>query len=141
MKQFKFKNGTVLGTNDPELITELITPGHEITDTYGRDMRVKDLKRILNELPDDMLVIMPVIGEDDANHICGFGKIRTAGVLICEGEEDREALCLNAAADGQDIADQVHFSGRDVGVEKILFGTSKYNEKARQMRNKLLKEY
>lgn len=122
-------------------ITELIKPGHEITDTYSRDMRVKDLKRVLNTLPDNMLVIMPVIDEDDANHIYGFRKIRTAGVLISEGEEDREVLCLNAAADGQDIADQVHFSGRDVGVEKILFGTSKYNEKARQMWNKLLKEY
>lgn len=104
-------------------------------------MRVKDLKWILSKLPDDMAIVIPVIDEYDANRIYGFRKVRTAGVLISEGEEDREVLCLNAAADGHDIADQVYFSGRDVGVEKILFGTSKYNEKARQMRNKLLKEY
>ena len=93
------------------------------------DMRVKDLKNIIDSLPDDMLIIMPVIDEDDANHINGFRKVRTAGVLVCDGEEDTEVLCLNAAADGQDIADQVHFSGKDVGVKQILFGSSKYEER------------
>lgn len=92
------------------------------------NMRVKDLKKILDGLSDEMIVVIPVIDEDDANHIYGFRKVRTAGVLICEGEEDREAICLNAAADEQDIADQVHFSGRDVSVKEILFGTSKYED-------------
>lgn len=86
-----------------------------------QDMRVKDLKHILEQLPDDMAVIIPVIDEKDANHIYGFRYVRTAGVLISEGEQDREVLCLNAAADGQDIADQVYFSGRDVGVKNVLF--------------------
>ncbi len=91
-----------------------------------QNMYVKDLKKILNELPDDMPVIIPVIDEEDANHIYGFRHVRTAGVLISDGEQDREVLCINAAADGQDIADQVYFSGRDVGVKNVLFGTSKF---------------
>lgn len=92
-----------------------------------QNMYVKDLKKILKELPDDMPIIIPVIDEDDANHIYGFRHVRTAGVLESYGEDN--AFCLNAAADGQDIADQVHFSGRDVGVKSILFGISKYDEK------------
>ena len=91
------------------------------------NMRIKDLKHILEQLPDNMAVIIPVIDENDANNISGFRHVRTAGVLISEGEHDREVLCLNAAADGQDITDQVYFSGRDVGVKEVLFGYSKYD--------------
>ena len=92
------------------------------------DMRVKDLKKILDGLSDEMIVVIPVIDEDDANHIYGFRKVRTAGILVDEysDEDEREVICLNAAADEQDIADQIHFSGRDVSVKEILFGTSKY---------------
>lgn len=32
--KYDFKNGTKLCTNDLELVTKLITPGKEITDTY-----------------------------------------------------------------------------------------------------------
>ena len=92
-----------------------------------KNMYVKDLKKILNKLPDDMPIIIPVIDEDDANHIYCFRHIRTAGVLASYGEED--ACCLNAAADWQDIADQVHFSDIDVSVKSILFGVSKYDRK------------
>lgn len=92
-----------------------------------KNMRVKDLKKILDKLPDDMPIIIPIIDEDDANHIYGFRYVRTAGVLASYGEED--ACCLNAAADKQDIADQVHFSGKDVSVKSILFGVSKYDRK------------
>ena len=92
-----------------------------------QNMYVKDLKKILNELPDNTPIIIPVIDYDDANHIYGFRHVRTAGVLESYGEED--ACCLNAAADGQDIADQVHFSSIDVGVKSILFGVSKYDRK------------
>ena len=110
-----------------ESITKLIKPGHEIVNTY-QNMQVKDLKHILEQLPDDMAVIISVIDEEDANHVYGFRYVRTAGVLISEGERDREVLCLNAAADGQNIADQVHLSGRDVGVKEILFGCKAGNE-------------
>ena len=92
-----------------------------------KNMYVKDLKKILNKLPDDMPIIIPVIDEDDANHIYCFRHVRTAGVLASYGEED--ACCLNAAVDGQDIADQVHFSDIDVSVKSILFGVSKYGRK------------
>ena len=118
---------------DNESITKLIKPGHEIVNEY-QNMQVKDLKHILEQLPDDMAVIIPVIDEEDANHIYDFRHVRTAGVLVSEGEQDREILCLNAAADRQDIADQVHLSGRDVGVKEILFGCRAGNE----MLNKLL---
>ena len=118
---------------DNESITKLIKPGHEIVNEC-QNMRVKDLKHILEQLPDDMEVIIPVTDEEDANHIYGFRNVRTAGVLVSEGKQDREVLCLNAAADRQDIADQVYFSGRDVGVKEILFGCRAGNE----MLNKLL---
>ena len=111
-----------------ENITKLMKPGHEIVNKC-QNMRIKDLKHILEQLPDDMAVIIPVIDEEDANHIYGFRHVRTAGVLISEGENDREVLCLNAAADEHDIADQVYFSGRDVGVKEVLFGYSKYDKK------------
>lgn len=96
-----------------------------------KDMRVKDLKNIIEKLQDDLLVIIPVINEDDANEIIGFRKVRTAGILTCEYEDDTEALCLNASADEQNIADQVYFSGKgsEVGVKEILFGYSKYEER------------
>ena len=96
------------------------------------NMRIKDLKHIIEQLPDDMAVIIPVIDEEDANHIYGFRHVRTAGVLISEGEKDQEVLCLNAAADEHDIADQVYFSGRDVGVKEVLFGYSKYDGKEKK---------
>lgn len=118
---------------DNESITKLINPGHEIVHEY-QNMRVKDLKHILEQLPDDMAVIMPVIDEEDANHIYGFRHVRTAGILISEGEQDQEVLCLNTAADMKDIADRVHLSGRDVGVKSVLFGCRADNE----MLNKLL---
>lgn len=95
----------------------------------NQNMLVKYLKKILNDLPNDMPIIIPVIDEDNANHIYGFRYVRTAGELACYSEQDREVLCLNAAADGQDIADQVYFSGQDVSVNKILFGVSKYEKK------------
>lgn len=89
------------------------------------DMRIKDLKQIIDKLPDDMLVVIPVIDEESVDRIYGFRKVRTAGILTCEAEQDPEVLCLNAATNDYDIADQVHFSGRDVDVVKVLFGESK----------------
>lgn len=85
------------------------------------NMYVKDLKKILNELPDDMPVIIPVSDEYDSNRIYGFRYVRTAGMLVCEYEQDQKVLCLNAAVDGQNIADQIRLSGIDVSVKKILF--------------------
>lgn len=91
------------------------------------DMRIRDLKKIINELPDDMVVVIPVIDEDNSNHILGFRLVRTAGVLECVYEKDPKAFCLNACADNYDLADQVHFSGKDVSVLSVDFGTSKFD--------------
>ena len=93
------------------------------------NMTVSQLKNIIAELPDDMSVIIPVIDEDDCNRIFGFRHVRTAGILVDDyAEKDNKVLCLNAATDEKDIADQVYFSGKEVSVEKILYGTSKYEK-------------
>ena len=91
------------------------------------NLTVGDLKRILEGLPDDMMVVIPVVDEDDVNRIFGFRKVRTAGILECEyeAEEERKVLCINGACDNQDIADQVASSGKDVSVTEILYGPSK----------------
>lgn len=94
-----------------------------------QDMLVKDLKKILRKLPNNMPVVIPVVDEDDVNHIYSFHHVRTAGELICEYDKDPKVLCLNAA-DDKDIADQIHFSGKDanIGIKKILFGMSKHKK-------------
>lgn len=87
-------------------------------------LTVGGLKTILEELPDEMPIVIPVIDEDDVNRIYGFRKVKTAGILECEFETENEkkVLCVNGASDGYDIADQVHFSGRDVSVITVLYG-------------------
>lgn len=96
---------------------------------YTNDLRVKDLKTILDGLPEDMLVIIPVVDEDYVNTIRGFRNVRTVGILECLDEEpnERRALCLNGAKDGADIADQVRFSGCDVSALTVLYAYSKYD--------------
>ena len=71
------------------------------------NMTVKDLKEIVNKLPDDMEVIIPVIDEYNADDIQAFRLVRTAGVLEADGE--RPALCLNSSSGGN-ISDQVEKS-------------------------------
>lgn len=97
-----------------------------------KNMTIADLKEIIKDLPNNMPVIIPVVDEDNCNHIFSFRFVRTAGLLSDEGEEYRTVLCLNAAADENDIADQVRFSRRNVNVEKILFGQSKYDEEEKE---------
>ena len=48
------------------------------------NMTVKELKDILKDLPDDMVVVIPATIEkidDDYNHIDCFMYVRTAGIL------------------------------------------------------------
>ena len=92
-----------------------------------KSMTNAELKNLITDLPDDMPVIIPVIDEENCNRIFGFRLVMTAGLLSDENEEYQTVLCLNAAND-QDIADQVYFSGKDVSVEKVLFGQSKYDK-------------
>lgn len=89
---------------------------------YYDFMTVKDLSDILSELPDDMKIVIPVVDKEDVNYILGFRKVRTAGVLHCETEQDTEVLCLNGATDGRDISDQVMLNNLDVDVVKVLYG-------------------
>lgn len=93
-----------------------------INSNYHDFMRVSNLKNIICDLPDDMLVVIPVVNEDDVNLIFGFRKVRTAGIIGCQTESEKEVFCLNGATDGKDIADQIHFSDKDVDVVKILYG-------------------
>lgn len=90
------------------------------TDQGIRNITVKDLKDILNTLPDDMPIVIPVVDENYVNRIYGFRYARTAGILSSETEEQREVLCLNGATPGEDIADQIYDSGRSVNVEKVF---------------------
>jgi hypothetical protein len=92
---------------------------------YYDYMTVKELSDILSKLPDDMKIVIPVIDEEDVNYILGFRKIRTAGVLRCESEQDNEVLCINGATDGYDIDDQIRFSGKEVDVVRVLYGKEK----------------
>ena len=96
---------------------------------YYDYMTIRELKDILNDLPDDMLVVIPVVDEEDVNHILGFRKIRTAGILRCETEEHSEVFCINGASEGMDILDQIHYSGRDVCCTKLLYGDFSKEEK------------
>lgn len=87
------------------------------------NMTIEDLKDRIKDLPDDMPVIIPVITEDDANHIIAFRRVRTAGILKCEYEDDKTVLCLNAASYGLDISSQIKQSHCDPSIEceRVLF--------------------
>ena len=102
-----------------------------MTDTNYYDyMRVEDLKSILNKLPDEMLVVIPVVDEYDVNRIHSFRKVRTAGILRCEdeNEDEREVLCLNGAANNLDISHQIRSHGSDVSVAEVLYGNFQHEE-------------
>lgn len=84
------------------------------------NMTIKQLKRILRKLPNDMPVVIPVVLEDNVNSILGFRYVRTAGILRDDFERaEPRVLCLNGAAAGFDIATQV--KNRDVACERVMF--------------------
>lgn len=93
------------------------------------NMTVKDLKELLENVSDNMPIVIPVISEDDANYIVGFRHVRTAGILKDELNYDpttRVALCLNAAADGFDISNQIDMYGKDyIFCERVLYPCEK----------------
>lgn len=88
------------------------------------NMTVAELKRVISDLPDNMPIIIP----DDCVRTFGFRFVHTANILSYNEKKYLTALCLNTATD-QDITDQSYFSGKDVNVEKILFGQSKYGQR------------
>lgn len=87
-------------------------------------MTVKKLKEILETLPDDMPVIIPVINPDDLNGIDGFRYVKTAGVLCCEFEVDKRVVCLNTSDCGLDISGQLEHNkyraDTSIICEKVL---------------------
>jgi len=95
---------------------------------YYDFMTVKDLKDILTDLPDEMLVVIPVVDVDDVNDILAFRKVRTAGILRCEFERENEVFCLTGASNGYDIADQVDSSGKEISAVKVLYGKHENDE-------------
>lgn len=91
---------------------------------YYDFMTVRDLKGILRILPDDMPIVIPVVDEDDVNCLRGFRKVRTAGVLHCESEEDKDVFSINGATEDNDIVTQVYTSPaiKGINVTQLLYG-------------------
>lgn len=87
----------------------------------NKNMTIKDLKKVIENIPEYYPVIIPVIDEDDSNSILAFRYIRTAGILTDNSQEDDAVLCLNTSTDDADISTQIEQSGKEVGVEKVLY--------------------
>ena len=86
----------------------------------GINVTVRDLRECLEGLPDDMDVIIPIIDEEDANHIYCYRHVRTIGILE-NFFEPKPALCLNAAANGLDLHSQVGDNENSTKCTKVLF--------------------
>ena len=87
----------------------------------GTNDTVRDLKNMLDGLPDDMEVIVPITNEHNPNHVFGFNRIRTAGILKSPAEQDM-ALCLAPSLGGLDIYSLVNNSKYVIAkVEEMLF--------------------
>lgn len=87
----------------------------------GTNVTVRDLKNMLDGLPDDMEVIVPITNEHNPNHVFGFNRIRTAGILKSPAEQDM-ALCLAPSLGGWDMYSLVNNSKNVAAtVEKMLF--------------------
>lgn len=89
------------------------------------NLTVKRLKEIIENLPDEMNVVIPVIDEDDANHIYGFRFVRTAGVLtdltLPDDNIEKNVLCINSASGGRDITSQLNRYGSSIDCKTLLF--------------------
>lgn len=81
-------------------------------------MTVADLKRILENLPDEMPVVIPARVDEDYNILTNCVAVGTAGVLSSPYEATR-VLCLNAIASRVDtIAGQINDT---MECEQVLF--------------------
>ena len=83
-------------------------------------MKVKDLKEILNNCPDDADVVMPVWDEERVNDINHLWKISTAAI-IHQYDENEPALLLNTQKDELDISSQLNnYNPLDLTCERVL---------------------
>lgn len=81
-------------------------------------MKVCHLKAILEDLPDDMLVVIPDRVDENYNILTCCVAVGTAGVLSSM-YEDTKVLCLNATANRADtIAGQINHT---MECEQVLF--------------------
>ena len=81
-------------------------------------MTVADLKRILENLPDEMVVVIPEHVDENYNILTNCVMVGTAGILSSRYEATM-VLCLNAIASKADtIADQINDTMK---CESILF--------------------
>ena len=84
------------------------------------DLNVYTLKKILEDLPDDMMVIIPKVDLDDANKIEGFMYVRTVATLEHPNEE-APALCLAASTGGADMYTLIDMMRGDTTVKKLYY--------------------
>ena len=81
-------------------------------------MTVADFKRILEDLPDDMTVVIPDRVDENYNILTCCVAVGTAGILSSQYETTR-VLCLNATASRADtIAGQINDT---MECEQVLF--------------------
>ena len=83
-------------------------------------MKVKELKEILNNCPDDADVVMPVWDEYHVGDINHLWKISTAAI-IHQYDENNKALLLNTQKDELDISSQLNnYNPLDLTCERVL---------------------
>lgn len=81
-------------------------------------MTVSDLKRALEDLPDEMPVVIPARVDENYNILTNCVAVGTAGVLSSPYEATK-VLCLNAIASRVDtIAGQINDT---MECEQVLF--------------------
>lgn len=81
-------------------------------------MTVADLKKILENLPDDMLVVIPNNPDENYHIVSNCVFVGTAGILSTKYEPTK-VLCLNANDKNDKISKQV--DGDSIKCEKVLF--------------------
>ena len=83
-------------------------------------MKVKELKEILNNCPDDAEVVMPVWDEEHVEDINHLWKISTAAI-IHQYDENEPALLLNTNNGELTIASQLNnYNPLELTCEKGL---------------------
>lgn len=86
--------------------------------TVSSAMKICHLKAILEDLPDEMVVVIPARVDENYNILTNCVAVGTAGILSSPYEATR-VLCLNAIASRADtIADQINDT---MECESILF--------------------
>lgn len=86
--------------------------------TVSTAMKVCHLKAILEDLPDEMVVVIPSHVDENYNILTNCVAVGTAGILSSPYEATR-VLCLNAMASRTDtIADRINDT---MECESILF--------------------